>query len=301
MSENFGRVLTAMVSPFAETGELDLNAATRLADYLANNGSDTRVVCGTTGESPTLTWDEEYALFQAVRDAVGDRAKVIAGTGSNSTREAISATEKAAKLNLDGSLQVVPYYNKPSQAGLYEHFRAIADCSDMPVLLYNVPGRTGISLQPETVAKLAELPSIVGIKEASGSMDAVSEIRRLSPNEFSIYSGDDSATLPMLALGASGVVSVASHLVGLQLQEMIRSFEKGELGKALNNPFQLFPLVKALFIDTNPAPVKVALNLQGWNVGSVRSPLAPMSNDLQEQLRDVLKTSNLIEPAVVAK
>ncbi|MEM9154904.1 MAG: 4-hydroxy-tetrahydrodipicolinate synthase [Cyanobacteria bacterium P01_F01_bin.33] len=301
MSENFGRVLTAMVSPFAETGELDLNAATRLADYLANNGSDTLVVCGTTGESPTLTWDEEYALFQAVRDAVGDRAKVIAGTGSNSTREAISATEKAAKLNLDGSLQVVPYYNKPSQAGLYEHFRAIADCSDMPVLLYNVPGRTGISLQPETVAKLAELPSIVGIKEASGSMDAVSEIRRLSPNEFSIYSGDDSATLPMLALGASGVVSVASHLVGLQLQEMIRSFETGELGKALNIHLRLFPLFKALFIDTNPAPVKVALNLQGWNVGSVRSPLAPMSNDLQEQLRDVLKTSNLIEPAVVAK
>ncbi|MEO0803286.1 MAG: 4-hydroxy-tetrahydrodipicolinate synthase [Cyanobacteria bacterium J06642_2] len=301
MSENFGRVLTAMVSPFAETGELDLNAATRLADYLANNGSDTLVVCGTTGESPTLTWDEEYALFQAVRDAVGDRAKVIAGTGSNSTREAISATEKAAKLNLDGSLQVVPYYNKPSQAGLYEHFRAIADCSDMPVLLYNVPGRTGISLQPETVAKLAELPSIVGIKEASGSMDAVSEIRRLSPNEFSIYSGDDSATLPMLALGASGVVSVASHLVGLQLQEMIRSFETGELGKALNIHLRLFPLFKALFIDTNPAPVKVALNLQGWNVGSVRSPLAPMSNDLQEQLRDVLKTSGLIEPAVVAK
>lgn len=298
---NYGRVLTAMVSPFTEAGDLDLDAATRLADYLASNGSDTLVVCGTTGESPTLTWDEEYALFQAVRDAVKGRAKVIAGTGSNSTREAISATEKAAKLDLDGSLQVVPYYNKPSQAGLYEHFRAIAACSDMPVLLYNVPGRTGACLQPETVARLAELPSVVGIKEASGSMDAVSDIRRLSPDEFAIYSGDDSATLPMLALGASGVVSVASHLVGLPLQKMIQSFEIGEMKAALTIHLQLFPLFKALFIDTNPAPVKAALNLQGWNVGSVRSPLAPMSPELQEKLRAVLANSGLLKTAVDAR
>lgn len=298
---NYGRVLTAMVSPFTEAGDLDLDAATRLADYLASNGSDTLVVCGTTGESPTLTWDEEYALFQAVRDAVKGRAKVIAGTGSNSTREAISATEKAAKLDLDGSLQVVPYYNKPSQAGLYEHFRAIAACSDMPVLLYNVPGRTGACLQPETVARLAELPSVVGIKEASGSMDAVSDIRRLSPDEFAIYSGDDSATLPMLALGASGVVSVASHLVGLPLQKMIQSFEIGEMKVALTIHLQLFPLFKALFIDTNPAPVKAALNLQGWNVGSVRSPLAPMSPELQEKLRAVLANSGLLKTAVDAR
>lgn len=298
---NYGRVLTAMVTPFTPEGDLNLDAATRLADYLANHGSDTLVVCGTTGESPTLTWDEEYALFQAVRDTVKGRAKVIAGTGSNSTREAIAATQKAAKLDLDGSLQVVPYYNKPSQAGLYEHFRAIASCSDMPVMLYNVPGRTGTSLSPDTVAKLAELPNIVAIKEASGSMDAVSDIRRLTPAEFAIYSGDDSATLPLMALGATGVVSVASHLVGLQLQEMMQAFSSGQRDRALDLHLQLFPLFKALFIDTNPVPVKTALNLQGWELGSVRSPLAPMQPQLRDRLKHVLESLDLLKSAVMAR
>lgn len=298
---NYGRVLTAMVTPFTSEGELNLDAATRLADYLATHGSDTLVVCGTTGESPTLTWDEEYALFQTIRDTVKGRAKVIAGTGSNSTREAIAATQKAAKLDLDGSLQVVPYYNKPSQAGLYEHFRAIASCSDLPVMLYNVPGRTGTSLSPDTVAKLAELPSIVAIKEASGSMDAVSEIRRLTPTEFAIYSGDDSATLPLMALGATGVVSVASHLVGLQLQEMMQAFVSGQRDRALDLHLQLFPLFKALFIDTNPTPVKTALSLQGWDVGSVRSPLAPMQPQLRDRLKEVLASLDLLKPVASAK
>jgi len=188
-SVNFGRVLTAMVTPFTDEGELNYDEAARLADYLATHGSDGLVVCGTTGESPTLTWQEEYELFRVVRDAVAGRAKVIAGTGSNSTREAIEATKKAAQLGLDGSLQVVPYYNKPTQAGLYEHFKAIAQASDLPILLYNIPSRTGASLQPETVAKLAELETVVAIKEASGMMDVASEIRRLTPSRFAIYSG----------------------------------------------------------------------------------------------------------------
>jgi 4-hydroxy-tetrahydrodipicolinate synthase len=289
-----------MITPFTSEGRLNAGEAERLASYLADNGTDTLVVCGTTGESPTLSWDEEYELFRVVRDAVRGKAKVVAGTGSNSTTEAVAATAKASKLDLDGSLQVAPYYNKPSQAGLYEHFRAIAACSDMPVLLYNIPGRTGVTLQPETIAQLAELSNVVGIKEASGSMDAVSEIRRLTPPDFAIYSGDDSLTLPMLALGAVGVVSVASHLVGSQLQRMIQLFLSGHLDTALEIHLQLLPLFKDLFVETNPVPVKTAMQLQGWNVGSVRSPLAPLAPASQARLKATLSGLSLLTPAVSA-
>ncbi|MFS8861325.1 4-hydroxy-tetrahydrodipicolinate synthase [Synechococcus sp. H60.3] len=294
---NFGRVLTAMVTPFTPEGELNYEEAARLADYLVTHGSDGLVVCGTTGESPTLTWQEEYELFRVVRDAVAGRAKVIAGTGSNSTREAIEATKKAAQLGLDGSLQVVPYYNKPTQAGLYQHFKAIAQASDLPIMLYNIPGRTGVSLQPETVAKLAELETIVAIKEASGTMDVVSEIRRLTPPHFGIYSGDDSLTLPILSLGGSGVVSVASHLVGPQLQELIQSYSSGQHGQALTYHLRLFPLFKALFIETNPVPIKAALEMQGWRVGQVRPPLVPLQASSLQVLRQVLQEVGLLAEA----
>ncbi|MFS8908948.1 4-hydroxy-tetrahydrodipicolinate synthase [Synechococcus sp. OH2] len=294
---NFGRVLTAMVTPFTPEGELNYEEAARLADYLVTHGSDGLVVCGTTGESPTLTWQEEYELFRVVRDAVAGRAKVIAGTGSNSTREAIEATKKAAQLGLDGSLQVVPYYNKPTQAGLYQHFKAIAQASDLPIMLYNIPGRTGVSLQPETVAKLAELETIVAIKEASGTMDVVSEIRRLTPPHFDIYSGDDSLTLPILSLGGSGVVSVASHLVGPQLQELIQSYSSGQHGQALTYHLRLFPLFKALFIETNPVPIKAALEMQGWRVGQVRPPLVPLQASSLQVLRQVLQEVGLLAEA----
>ncbi len=298
---NFGRVLTAMVTPFTEEGEINYDEAARLADYLVTHGSDGLVVCGTTGESPTLSWQEEYELFRVVREAVGGRAKVIAGTGSNSTREAIEATKKAAQLGLDGSLQVVPYYNKPSQAGLYEHFKAIAQASDLPIMLYNIPGRTGVSLQPETVAKLAELETIVAIKEASGIMDVVSEIRRLTPPHFSIYSGDDSLTLPILSLGGRGVVSVASHLVGPQLQELIQSYARGQHEQALAYHLRLLPLFKVLFIETNPVPIKAALAMQGWQVGQVRSPLAPLQANSLQTLRQVLQEMGLLEEAQGSK
>ncbi|MBD2123860.1 4-hydroxy-tetrahydrodipicolinate synthase [Trichocoleus sp. FACHB-262] len=286
---DFGRVLTAMLTPFKADGTVNYSVAEQLAAYLADNGTDTLVVCGTTGESPTLSWDEEYELFQVVQKAVAGKAKVMAGTGSNSSQEAIAATQKAEKLGLDGSLQVVPYYNKPPQEGLYQHFKAIAQASpDLPLMLYNVPGRTGQNLQPETVARLAEIPNIVAIKEASGNVDQASQIRRLTPPEFTMYAGDDSLTLPLLAVGAKGVVSVASHIVGPELQQMIQAFEQGQVQAATQIHLRLFPLFKALFLTTNPIPVKAAMKLRGWEVGPSRLPLCDPPADVVAALKTVL-------------
>lgn len=292
---DFGTIVTAMITPFKTDGSIDYQLAAKLADHLVNNGTDTLVVCGTTGESPTLSWDEEYQLFVEVLQTVSGKAKVIAGCGSNNTKEAIAATQKAAKIGVHGSLQVVPYYNKPPQSGLYQHFQAIAaSIPDLPMMLYNVPGRTGQNLSPETVVRLAEIDNIVAIKEASGSLDQVSEIRRLTPKEFRIYAGDDSLTLPMLAIGAHGIVSVASHLVGNQLQEMIKAFQVGKIHTATEIHLQLFPLFKALFLTTNPIPVKEALKLQGWEVGSTRLPLCAVDEDVLKKLESVMQKLNLI-------
>lgn len=285
----FGRVLTAMITPFKEDGSVNYAVAEQLAVHLADSGTDSLVVCGTTGESPTMTWDEEYELFQVVQKAVAGKALVIAGAGSNSTKEAIVATQKAAKLGLDGCLQVVPYYNKLPQEGLYNHFRAIAQSApELPIMLYNIPGRTGQNMLPETVARLAEIPNIVAVKEASGNLDQASQIRCLTSPEFAIYSGDDSLTLPMLAVGGSGVVSVASHLVGEQLQQMIEAFEAGQVQVATQIHLQLFDLFKALFLTTNPILVKTALKLQGWDVGSTRPPLCDPPVEVTQKLKDVL-------------
>jgi 4-hydroxy-tetrahydrodipicolinate synthase len=292
---DFGRVLTAMITPFKADGSVNYDLAAQLAAHLVNNGTDTLVVCGTTGESPTLSWEEEYQLFVEVLQSVAGKAKVIAGCGSNSTKEAIAATQKAAKIGVHGSLQVVPYYNKPPQAGLEAHFQAIAQsCPDLPMLLYNIPGRTGQNLNPDTVARLAAIDNIIGIKEASGNLDQASEIRRLTPNEFQIYAGDDSLTLPLLAIGAKGVVSVASHLVGTQLQQMIQAFNKGDVQVATKIHLQLFPLFKALFITTNPIPVKKALQLQGWEVGSTRPPLSDADSEVTRKLEVVLQELGLV-------
>jgi 4-hydroxy-tetrahydrodipicolinate synthase len=290
----FGKVLTAMITPFKADGSVNYDVAAKLAAHLANNGTDTLVVCGTTGESPTLTWDEEYQLFVEVLQAVAGKAKVIAGCGSNSTKEAMAATQKAATIGVHGSLQVVPYYNKPPQAGLYQHFQAIAQaCPELPLLLYNVPGRTGQNLNPDTVAQLAQIKNIVGIKEASGNLDQSTEIRRSTPKEFQIYSGDDSLTLPLLAVGGTGVVSVASHLVGNQLQQMIQAFTAGQITTAQEIHLQLFPLFKALFLTTNPILIKQALKLQGWDVGSSRLPLGEADSDTIDKLKAVLKKLDL--------
>ncbi|MCT0248655.1 4-hydroxy-tetrahydrodipicolinate synthase [Synechococcus sp. CS-205] len=285
----FGRVLTAMVTPFSADGAVDLDLAARLAQHLVDHGSDGLVLCGTTGESPTLSWQEQHDLFDAVKTAVSGRATVLAGAGSNSTSEAIEAIGRAAEEGADGALVVVPYYNKPPQEGLEAHFRAIAQAAPrLPVMLYNIPGRTGCSLEPSTTARLLDLPNVVSYKAASGSTAEVSQLRLLCGDRLAIYSGDDALTLPMLAVGAVGVVSVASHLVGPQIQRMISAFLAGELATALSLHERLLPLCRALFSTTNPIPVKAALELEGWPVGSPRLPLVSADSDVRARLTTAL-------------
>ena len=285
----FGRLLTAMVTPFAADGSVDLMLAGRLAQHLAQEGSDGIVVCGTTGESPTLSWDEQVQLLAAVRQAVGPGVKVLAGTGSNSTAEAVDATRAAAAAGADGALVVVPYYNKPPQSGLEAHFRAVAEAApQLPLMLYNIPGRTGCSLAPATVARLMDCSNVVSIKAASGTTDEVSQLRLACGPQLAIYSGDDALTLPMLAVGAVGVVSVVSHVAGPQMRSMIDAFLAGRHADALAQHEQLLPLCKALFATTNPIPVKAALELSGWPVGAPRLPLLPLDAPMRDSLSQAL-------------
>lgn len=290
----FGRILTAMVTPFKENGVVDYELAIKLSNHLCENGSDGIVLCGTTGESPTLSWAEQHNLFVAVKGSLNSRSKVIVGTGSNCTSEAIEATKKAYEFGADGALVVVPYYNKPPQEGLYNHFSSIAtEASDLPLMLYNIPGRTGCNLLPTTVNKLMDFPNILSIKAASGRIEEVTELRAACGSNISIYSGDDSLLLPMLSVGAVGVVSVASHIVGLQLKMMIESFHKGEVSIALDIHERLQPLFKALFETTNPIPIKAALELKGWQVGSPRNPLTPLIKEKKENLFQVIQNLSL--------
>ena len=285
----FGRVVTAMVTPFDASGAVDLDLAGRLARHLVEQGSDGLLVCGTTGESPTLSWEEQLQLLSAVRQAVGSDAKVLAGTGSNCTAEAIEATREAAAAGADGALLVVPYYNKPPQDGLEAHFRAIAEAApDLPLMLYNIPGRTGCSIAPETVARLMDCPNVVSFKAASGTTEEVTALRLSCGPRLAIYSGDDGLTLPMLAVGAVGVVSVASHVVGPQIRAMIEAYLNGDGPGALAEHDALIPVFKALFATTNPIPVKAALELNGWPVGAPRLPLLPLSDSMKRSLSDTL-------------
>ena len=285
----FGRVLTAMVTPFAADGSVDLDLAARLAVHLVEHGSDGLVLCGTTGESPTLSWQEQHEIFAAVKGAVGSRAALLAGSGSNCTAEAVEATREAASLGADGALVVVPYYNKPPQDGLEAHFRAVAQAAPgLPLMLYNIPGRTGTSLAPETTARLLDCPNVVSFKAASGTTVEVSALRALCGNLLAIYSGDDALTLPMLAVGAVGVVSVASHIAGPQISAMVQAFLSGDLAGALALHEQLLPLCKALFCTTNPIPVKAALELSGWPVGAPRLPLLSAEPDVRQRLNSTL-------------
>ncbi len=285
----FGRVVTAMVTPFAADGSVDLALAARLANHLVGQGSDGLVLCGTTGESPTLSWEEQHRLFRAVREAVGERAFLLAGSGSNCTAEAVEATAASAALGADGALVVVPYYNRPPQEGLEAHFRAIAAAApELPLMLYNIPGRTGCSLQPETTARLLDLPNVISYKAASGTPEEVSQLRILCGDRLAIYSGDDALTLPMLAVGAVGVVSVASHVAGPEIQALVSAFCNGDTATALALHERLLPLFKGLFCTTSPIPVKAALELDGWPVGAPRLPLVSADHDVRQRLSAIL-------------
>lgn len=329
--KEFGNVITAMVTPFTKKLEVDYPKATELAEKLAREGSDSLVVCGTTGESPTLTHEEKLQLFEAVKKAVGNKIPLLAGTGTNCTRTTVQLTKEAETIGMDGVLLVAPYYNKPPQEGLYHHFRAVAESTSLPVVLYNIPGRTGVNMAPETTARLAEIPNIVGIKEASGSVEQVAEILRQtekvmelkvtagasallgrsdahheasSPygkhvplqeaNRFSVWSGDDSLTLPFLSVGARGVVSVASHLVGIQIRNMINYFLGGNVREAASIHLKLLPLFKGLFVTTNPILLKAALAMTGFQVGGVRPPLMDAGEKEKAALKEILKHLQLL-------
>lgn len=282
---DWGRLITAMVTPLDAGLNVDYGQATRLAKRLVETGTDAILVGGTTGESPTLSENEKVRLVEAVLDAVGDRVAVLVGTGSNSTAASVTATKQAEALGASGIMLVSPYYNKPPQSGLYEHFRSVAAATRLPIMVYNIPGRTGVNITPETMARLAEIDNIVALKEAAGSVDQAAEMVKAVKGRMRVYSGDDSLTIPMMAVGAHGVVSVASHVSGRELAEMVRAFAAGKAAKATELHLRLLPLFKALFLTTNPIPIKAALRLQGFDVGGLRLPLVEATTEQVEAIR----------------
>ena len=294
--KELGRLITAMVTPFTEDEEVDYEQAKKLALALLDSGSDGLVVVGTTGESPTLIRAEEIKLFAEIKNAVGNKGSVIAGTGSNSTAEAVKATKEAEKVGVDACLLVVPYYNKPTQEGLYQHFRKIAESTSLPCIVYNVPSRTITNLSPETVIRLSQIDNIIGIKEASGNLEQVSKIISNAREGFLIWSGNDSDTFPILALGGYGVVSVVSHVVGKQIKEMIDSFVAGNVAEAARMHNRLMPIFKAMFVVSNPIPIKYAVNQVGFRVGKPRLPLNEPDEQTAAQIRDVLKNYKIDLP-----
>lgn len=289
---DFGRLITAMVTPFDEQGNIDWGQTAKLIDYLiVEQKSDALVVCGTTGESPTLGDEEKLQLFEfAVKHAAG-RSKIIAGTGSNNTAHSIHLTVEAEKLGVDGVLLVVPYYSKPSQEGLYRHFAAIAASTELPVMLYNVPGRTVTSISTQTILRLAQIPNVKAIKECA-TLEQVAQVASQAPVGFVVYSGDDAATLPALSVGAYGIVSVASHIIGEPMKQMIGAYLEGHVEEAAKLHQKLLPVFKGLFECPNPVPnpvaVKFALNERGVQVGSVRLPLVPLTDEEAVFVRGIL-------------
>ena len=286
---NFGQLLTAMVTPFDQDGNIDYQAAKSLIDYLIGNGTDAIVVAGTTGESPTLSKQEKETLFQFVVNTVSGRVPVIAGTGTNCTHESIELTKIAADAGVDAAMLVTPYYNKPCQEGLYMHFKTIAETTHLPIMLYNIPGRSVVNMLPETVIRLANIDNIVCVKEASGDLEAMATIIENTPEQFSLYSGDDALTLPILVIGGQGVVSVSAHVIGNEMKEMIHAFSNGDVKTASAMHRKLLPIIKTMFIAPSPTPVKTALNLIGQNVGSVRLPLVPLSETEAQLIKSVIE------------
>lgn len=285
---NFGQIVTAMVTPFDEHGEIDYHVTRNLIDYLIANGTDSLVIAGTTGESPTLTNEEKVQLFAFAVEVVNGRVPVIAGTGSNNTRETIELTMRAEDAGVDAIMLVAPYYNKPCQEGLYQHFKTISEATSLPIMLYNIPGRSVVNISVETVIQLSTIPNIVSIKEASGNLDIMAEIIERTPDSFSLYSGDDGLTIPVVSIGGTGVVSVASHVIGNEMQEMIKNFQIGNITEAAREHRRLLPIMKALFAAPNPSGVKAALNAKGIPVGGVRLPMIPLNDEQLGSLKKVL-------------
>jgi len=291
-----GRLLTAMVTPFDARGEVDYRQAKKLALSLLDSGSDGLVVSGTTGESPTLSREEKVRLFAEIRSAVADRGTVVAGTGNNDTRESQELTREAERIGVDACLLVVPYYSRPSQQGLLEHFKAIAHSTTLPCIIYNVPSRTVTNLTSDTLIRLSKINNIVGVKEASGNFGQIAEIIQGTRQDFLVFSGNDSDTLPVLALGGYGVISVASHLVGIQIKNMINRVLDGKLQDAAGIHRYLLDLVNALFIVSNPAPVKWALNHVGFRVGKPRLPLVEPDEESAALIEATLKNYRIDLP-----
>lgn len=287
--------ITAIVTPF-KNGKVDEKKLRELIEFQIKNGTAGIVSCGTTGESATLLFEEHVRVIEITIEQVNKRAQVIAGTGSNSTEEAIMLTRHASEAGADASLQVSPYYNRPTQKGLYEHFKAVANAVSIPIILYNIASRTGVNIEPETIAKLAnDCENIRGVKEASGSLDQMSRIRQLCPKDFDLISGDDSLTLPVLSIGGTGVISVAANIVPEDVACLVESFEEGNIKKAREIHYKLLPLVKSLFIETNPIPVKTALSLLGMCEPDLRLPMCPMQPDNLDKLKLALKTYGLLK------
>ena len=287
--KELGRLITAMVTPFDEQGRVDYEQAKRLAKALLDSGSDGVLLSGTTGESPTLSTDEKLRLFAEVKGAVGDRGAIIAGTGTYNTAESIELSKQAQKEGVDGLLLVVPYYNKPPQEGLYQHFKAIAGSVDLPCILYNVTSRTSLNMTDETTIRLSEIDNIVGIKEAGSDMDQITRIIDGAKPGFLVWSGNDNETFYIMATGGYGVVSVASHLVGAQIKQMMGLLLEGDVEGAAAEHRRLLPLFKVLFVVSNPIPVRHSLNRVGFNVGQSRLPLAPLDAKSAKQVEEVLQ------------
>ncbi|SEM48697.1 4-hydroxy-tetrahydrodipicolinate synthase [Mesobacillus persicus] len=285
----FGRISTAMVTPFDSKGHVDFAKTTQLVNHLIKTGTESLVVAGTTGESPTLTKEEKIALFDHVVKVVDKRIPVIAGTGSNNTYATVELTKKAAKLGVDGIMIVAPYYNKPSQEGLYQHFKAVADNTDLPIMVYNIPGRSAVNILPETIIRLSEIPNIVCVKEASGDLSAMTKIIANTPDDFMLYSGDDSLALPVLSIGGTGVVSVSSHIIGNQMKDMVYAYVNGKHEEAAKLHQKLLPVMQGMFKAPNPAPVKTALQMLGLDVGTVRLPLVPLNHEERAEIYELIK------------
>ena len=295
-----GRLLTAMVTPFDDQGRVDYPQARRLATALVESGSEGLVVTGTTGESPTLSQEEKVRLWSEVKQAVGSRATVVAGAGNHSTGESIEMAREAEGVGADAALLVVPYYNKPTQEGLYQHFKAIAESTRLPCILYNVPSRTITNLSSETTLQLGQVPNIVGIKEASGDFDQIARILQDPPKGFLVWSGNDSDTFGVMCLGGYGVISVASHLVGLQIKKMMEMVVAGQVQEAAAEHRRLLSMFKGLFVVSNPIPVKYCVNLVGLSVGQPRLPLLPPDEKTATFLKDLMQEYHVDLPVAVA-